>query len=154
MSGLSKELEALVGEWTMEATPPEGPPWPGGGHLRFEWLEEGVLLLQRWTVELPEAPDGVAVIGWDAEKGTVYQLYTDERDVQRVYEMSLVDGEWRMWREGSEPFPQRFIARIADDGQRIEGRWERRSDAGEWEVDFHVVYRRVSADRGPLATPR
>ena len=24
-----KRLEPLVGEWTLEARPPDGPPWPG-----------------------------------------------------------------------------------------------------------------------------
>jgi hypothetical protein len=24
-----KRLEPLLGEWTLEAKPPEGPPWPG-----------------------------------------------------------------------------------------------------------------------------
>ena len=28
-----KELEPLVGEWTMTATPPGGEPWPGEPHL-------------------------------------------------------------------------------------------------------------------------
>ena len=30
------ELEPLIGEWTQEAIPPGGEPWPGeaAGHLR------------------------------------------------------------------------------------------------------------------------
>ena len=84
-----ERLEALIGEWTMEAAPPDEPPWPGGGRVTFEWLEGGPLLIERWHVDLPEAPDGVAVIGCDGTNDTYYQLYTDERDVQRIYEMSL-----------------------------------------------------------------
>ena len=26
----SKELDVLIGDWTMEAIPPGGEPWPGG----------------------------------------------------------------------------------------------------------------------------
>ena len=26
-----ERLEALVGEWTLEARPPDGEPWPGEG---------------------------------------------------------------------------------------------------------------------------
>jgi len=40
----------------------------------------------------------------------------DDRGVCRVYEMSIGDGEWRLWREG-EPFPQRFTGRFEDDGK-------------------------------------
>jgi hypothetical protein len=53
----------FVGEWTMEAGPPDGPPWPGEGRLSFEWIEGGGFLVQRWTIDLPEAPNGVALIG-------------------------------------------------------------------------------------------
>ena len=35
--------------------PPGGPPWPGQARVRFEWLEGRTFLIQRWTVELPEA---------------------------------------------------------------------------------------------------
>jgi hypothetical protein len=90
-----ERLEALVGEWTVEAKPPGGPPWPGGGRVSFEWLEGAPLLIQRSHVELPEAPDGVAVIGCDGMNGTYHQLYTDERDVQRLYEMRLDGGVWK-----------------------------------------------------------
>jgi hypothetical protein len=55
-----ERLEALVGEWTMEAGPPGGPPWPGAARVTFEWLDEVPLLIQRWHVDLPEARDGVA----------------------------------------------------------------------------------------------
>jgi len=57
------ELEPLVGEWTMEAGPPGGPPWPGEASVSFDWLEGGKFLIERWRVELPEAPDGIAIIG-------------------------------------------------------------------------------------------
>src|SRR5436190_3015181 len=46
-------LDRFVGEWTMAACPPGGPPWPGEARVRFEWLAGGAFLLQRWTVDLP-----------------------------------------------------------------------------------------------------
>jgi hypothetical protein len=137
-----RKLEPLVGEWTLEATPPSGEPWPGGGRVSFEWHESGAHLIQRWTIELPEAPDGVAVIGCDAANGTYFQLYSDERGVCRVYEMSIGDGEWRLWRDGA-PFPQRFTATIGDDGNTIAGRWEMAEDGSDWRTDFDLTYRRV-----------
>ncbi len=138
-----ERLEALVGEWTMAATPPHGPPRPGGGRVSFEWLGDDVpLLIERWHVDMPEAPDGVAVIGCDGVSGTFYQLYTDDRDVQRVYEMSLDDGVWKLWREGS-PFAQRFTGTFSEDGKTIAGRWEIAEDGTTWRHDFDLTYSKV-----------
>jgi hypothetical protein len=36
-----RELERFVGEWTLTAAPPGGPPWPGQARVRFEWLDGG-----------------------------------------------------------------------------------------------------------------
>ncbi len=65
-----------------------------------------------------------SIIGCDAANGTYYQLYSDDRGVCRVYEMSIGDSEWKLWRDG-EPFPQRFTGRFDDDGRTIVGRWEK-----------------------------
>jgi hypothetical protein len=91
---------------------------------------------------MPEAPDSICAIGCDAANDTYYELYTDDRGVCRVYEMSIGDGEWKLWREG-DPFAQRFTAKISDDGNRIEGRWEAAKDGSNWETDFDLVYTRV-----------
>ena len=58
----------------------------------------------------------------DAANGTYFQLYSYVRGVCRVYEMSIGNGEWKLWREG-EPFSQRFTATFSDDGNTITGRW-------------------------------
>lgn len=56
--------------------------------------------------------------------------------------MSLDDGEWRLWREGS-PFAQRFTGRLEDDDNTIVGRWEVAKDGTSYETDFDLIYRRV-----------
>lgn len=139
-----KELEVLVGEWSQEAIPPGGEPWPGEATATFEWLEgsDNRLVIERSTVEMPEAPDGVCVIGCDAANGTYYQLYTDDRDVQRIYEMSLRDGVWKLWREG-DPFSQRFEGTFSEDGNTITGRFEIAEDGQTWMTDFDVTYTRI-----------
>ena len=93
-----RQLEPLVGEWTFEAKWPDGEPWPGGGRVTFDWHASGAHLLERGTAELPEAPDNVSIIGCDAANGTYFQLYSDERGVCRVYEMSIGNGEWKLGR--------------------------------------------------------
>jgi hypothetical protein len=137
-----RQLQPLVGDWIFEAKRPDGKRWPGGGRVTFEWLASGAHLLQRGTAELPEAPDNTSVIGCDAANGTYFQLYSDERGVCRVYEMSIKDGEWNLWREGA-PFAQRFSATISDDGNTIAGRWEKAPDGRTWETDFDLTYRKV-----------
>jgi hypothetical protein len=137
-----ERLEALVGEWTLEAQPPGGPPWPGRGRVTFEWLDGVPLLVERTHVDMPDAPDGIAVIGCDGMSDTYYQLYTDERDVQRVYQMSLDAGVWKLWRDGA-PYSQRFTGTFSANGKTIAGRWEIAEDGMSWKTDFDLTYTKV-----------
>jgi hypothetical protein len=138
-----KALDRFVGEWTMAAGPPGGPPWPGAARVRFEWLPGGAFLHQRWTVDHPDAPDGAAIIGCDAASGTYIQLYADEREVCRVYAMHLDGDVWTLRREGA-PFAQRFTGTFSADGATITGRWELAREGEDWETDFELVYTRVA----------
>ena len=99
-----KKLEPLLGEWILEAASPDGEPWTGEARASFEWHESGAHLVARSSVDVPGAPNTVSIIGCDAANGTYFQLYSDDRGVCRVYEMSVGEGEWRLWREG-DPFP-------------------------------------------------
>lgn len=137
-------LDVLVGDWTLEAGPPGGPPWPGEASTTFEWFSGGKFLVERSAVELPEAPDGICIIGLGDEPDTFRQHYFDSRGVHRVYEMTLADGVWTLRRDDPNPFPQRFTGRIDDDGRTITGRWEKKPDGSDWETDFDLTYRRVS----------
>ena len=136
-----RKLDPLVGAWTLEARPPGGEAWPGGGRSTFEWHPSGAYLVQHTVIELPEAPDSLSIIGCDGASGTFTQLYSDERGVSRVYEMSIGDGEWKLWRTGA-PFSQRFNATFSEDGNTILGRWEMSEDGVDYVSDFDLVYRR------------
>jgi hypothetical protein len=87
-------LNALVGEWTMEATVPSDPPLAVRGRATFEWLTGGSFLVQSWDVAHPDFPDGIAIIGSNASAEAFRQHYFDSRGVFRVYEMSLRDNVW------------------------------------------------------------
>jgi hypothetical protein len=141
------QLDALVGEWKMEAGPPDGDPWPGEARTSFEWLEGRTWMIQRWSIDMPEAPDGIAILGAkdapasgeeSAASGALVQHYFDSRGVHRVYEMSFEGGVWKLWREGP-PFDQRLTATVSDDGRTIEGRWEINEGDG-WRTDFDLTY--------------
>ena len=139
-----ERLDGLVGRWTIEAGPPGGPPWPGEAEVTFEWLEGRTFLIERWRVDLPEAPDGIAIIGAGEEAEAFRQYYFDSRGVHRIYEMTLSDGVWKLWRDAPDPFPQRFSGTFDDNGATIAGRWEKAEDGLNWETDFDFIYRKVS----------
>jgi hypothetical protein len=139
-----RKLEPLIGEWSMEAKSASGEPWPGGGRIVFEWHDSGAHLVQRGKVDHPEAPNNISIIGCDAANGTYIQMYSDERGVCRIYEMSIGNGEWKLWREG-EPFSQRFIGTFSQDGNTITGRWEIAEDGTNYGIDFELILHRVPA---------
>lgn len=121
----------------------------------FEWLSGRRFLVQRWEVEHPDAPDGIAIIGFDAEKATYLQHYFDSRGIARVYEMSFAGGVWTLQRLAPAPdFSQRFSGAFDDDGDRIVGRWERSATGADWQHDFDLTYTRVRRDGSLSGRPR
>lgn len=140
-------LEPLVGEWSAVPTFRGMPPVETGARVGFEWLPGGRFLVQRWEVPIPEAPDGIAIIGPDPEReGGYLQHYFDTRGVARVYRMSFGGGVWRLWREEPDfsplDFAQRYTGTFSDDGGTIAGAWEICHDGQTWEQDFELVYTR------------
>ena len=136
-------LDQLVGTWHMSSSlPSDGEP--PHAETRFEWLEGGRFLIQRWRVDHPAAPDGIAIIGAGEAEGTYRQHYFDSRGVERVYEMTLADGVWKLWRSASAPdFSQRFTGTFDAAGDTISGTWELSSDGSAWEHDFDLTYMRA-----------
>ena len=141
-------LEPFVGEWSLLAAFGDDPPADVGARVTFEWLPGRRFLVQRWEIPVPEAPDGIAVIGADPEtEGGYLQHYFDSRGVARVYRMALEDGVWRLWREEADfsplDFSQRFTGTFEDDGATIRGRWEICHDGTTWEHDFDLTYSKL-----------
>ncbi len=90
-------LDPFAGQWSMQAAFP-GAPSDLRGLTVFEWGAGRTLLVQRWEVPHPDAPDGVAIIRFDASRGIYLQHYFDSRGVARVYEMSFTGGVWELSR--------------------------------------------------------
>jgi hypothetical protein len=137
-----RRLEPLVGEWDVEFTPPDAAGPTATGHASIAWHESRAHLLVRTAMTDGGAPRSLTIIGCDAGNGTYTQLYSDERGVCRTYDMTIDATGWTLHRDG-DPFPQRFVSTFDDDGTAITGRWERGTEAGEWEIDFHLTYRRT-----------
>lgn len=143
-------LDRLVGEWETEATI-DGQTF-GEERVTFDWLEDGAFLVQHseavdlsgapteWVENVPHST--VSVVGLDDVSEQFTMLYADSRGVFRVYQMSLSNGVWKIWRD-APGFSQRFTGTFNDDGDMIESTWERSDDGVEWEVDFDLTYMRV-----------
>ena len=115
-----RRLERFIGEWTMHVAFPGAPP-VAGGRVVFEWMTGEQFLIERWEVPVPEAPDGLAIIGFNEGRGTFLQHYFDSRGIARVYSGTF-----------------------SDDGTTIVGRWEIAHDGSTWEHDFDLTYVRVA----------
>jgi hypothetical protein len=124
-------FDTLVGTWEIEATHPMFPSAVVHGTAEFEWLEGERFLLQRSRTDDPEFPDSLIVFGADDEG--LSMNYFDSRGVHRIYQVSLSDGVWSMWRH-SPGFSQKF-----NDQRR------RRHDRRPLEV----VPRRLDLERRP-----
>jgi len=138
-----KSLDTLVGEWVMEGSHPFDPASTVRGRETFEWLDGGAFLIERWTIEHPDFPDGIAILGPDEATGDLRQHYFDSRGVARIYNMSLSDSVWRLWRD-NPGFSQRFTGTFGDNGNTITGAWEKSTDGSTWEHDFDLTYRKVA----------
>jgi hypothetical protein len=139
-TGSLKQFEILIGEWDTVGTHPALPS-PVHGHSTFSWFMENALLLWHFNWEPPTPPNAVSVIGRDDSIEACSVLYSDERGVSRIYQMSLENGVWKMWRD-SEGFSQRMTGTFSDDGNTINWYGELSRDGVNWEQDLNVTYTR------------
>jgi hypothetical protein len=136
-----ERLDVFVGEWEVATSLAADPVTAPRARTTFEWLSGRRFLVQRWEVDLPEAPDGIAIIGFHPEKEIYLQHYFDSRGVARVYDMTFDGTVWRLVRHGSD-FSQRFRGTFTADRNTISGAWEISDDGSTWEHDFDLTYRR------------
>lgn len=137
-------LEFLVGEW--DTTLSNAPFLPGSGQtvtgrVEFQPLEDGNLLVMRQFGGPSAPPLASWVIGRDASQPGYTVLYTDDRGVSRVYEMSIEGYTWAIWRNDPD-FSQRFEATISTDRKSMAGHWDKCPSPGAWEHDFDIAYSR------------
>ena len=151
-----KPLNRLVGAWITEATHPAIPGVVVHGTAMIEWLEGERFLIYRARTDHPDFPDAISIIGY-TERDRVDQApridpptagrpqlrmhYFDSRGVFRVYEASIDDESWRLWRD-APGFSQRFNGTFADSGDTIVGRWQLCRDDLHWDDDLEMTYRR------------
>jgi hypothetical protein len=148
-------LDRLVGTWSTEATHPAMPGVVVHGTVVIEWLEGARFLIHRARTEHPDFPDSISVIGVtdrdrvDGSSGEssaptdsrLQMHYFDSRGVFRVYDVSIDDETWRLWRD-APGFSQRFAGAVADSGDTISGTWQLCPDDVHWNDDLRITYRR------------
>jgi hypothetical protein len=130
-------LNALVGEWTFEATHPmlDGVV---RGEASFEWLEGEKFLIHRSRNDTPETPDSISIIG-APDGGELAMHYFDSRGVHRVYRMAFSEDEWTMSRD-HPGFSQHFIGKLG--GDMIAGLWQVSRDGQTWDDDLAITFTR------------
>ena len=136
-----KQFDVLIGEWTTVGTHPFIPS-AVPGHSSFAWLRDGALL--EWYFDWEpgsQIPSAYSIIGHDDVVEPCSMLYTDVRGVARIYQMSLKDGVWKMWRSTAD-FSQRMTGTFSEDGNTITVRGEASRDGSIWEPDLDVTYTR------------
>jgi len=142
-----KRLEPLLGEWDLSVSFPHFDTSGVRARTTFSWTLDGQYLLQRAEVDVPEAPDLIALIDVDRSSGGYTQHYFDSRGVTRVYAMTFDGRTWTLSRETPDfsplDFAQRFSGTLEDDGATIRARWDIRHPGGDWEKDFDLTYTRV-----------
>jgi hypothetical protein len=149
-------LSRLLGKWTTEATHPAMPGVVVQGSVEVTWLEGERFLIHRARSEHPDFPDSISILGVmgkDRVAGPhesrpdsdgeprLCMHYFDSRGVFRVYEASIDETTWRLWRNATG-FSQRFSGRVEDEGKTIVGRWELCEDDVHWTSDLEITYRR------------
>jgi hypothetical protein len=145
-----EQLKRLVGSWALGATHPAFPGLVVRGTAEVTWLEGERFLIHRARTEHPDFPDSISIIGFMESdrvgseapgESRLCMHYFDSRGVFRVYEVSIDDAVWRLWRE-APGFSQRFSGTFSADGDTIDGRWQLRADDVKWENDLEITYRR------------
>jgi hypothetical protein len=142
-----ERLEPFIGAWNVHASFPRVPGSPEvDGQAHFEWTLDRRFLVQRSTVDHPDAPDFYAIV---APSGDGYtQHYFDSRGVVRLYSMTFDGTTWTMLRDSEDfsplDFAQRFSATFGDDARTISGAWEIREHE-DWQHDFDVTYTRIAS---------
>ena len=95
---------------------------------------------------VPEAPNGLAVIGWDEGRGTFLQHYFDMSRHPRlrdgVRERRLDAGRTKPADFSDFEFSQRFTGAFTDGGDRIDD-LEIAHDHETWAKDFDLIYTRT-----------
>jgi hypothetical protein len=140
-------LEPLIGEWSVEGRHVALPNAVIRGRSVFEWWGDRAFLMHHSTVDHPDFPDSISVIGATQPDGGLAQHYFDTRGVHRLYDMTFGGGVWTLDRKavGAKDFDQRMHATFSTDGKTIMIEFEARdSITHDMRPDLSLTYTRAA----------
>jgi hypothetical protein len=142
-----ERLAPLIGTWTMDLYGASFLPdldTHVSGIVTVASIQDGAAIaINQGDSEHP--PSALWIVGRDEGLNDYCVLYSDDRGVSRVYQMSFTWPRWQMWRSTPD-FSQRFNAELSVDGNSVKGSWTKSLDNGDtWEHDFNLDYIRSSS---------
>jgi hypothetical protein len=138
-----QSMSVCIGEWEMEISSIRADPSARvRGHASFRWAEGGAFVLFKAAVPDSPFPSQTSLMAPDDSAATYCMLYFDSRGVSRIYQMSLEEDVWKLWRN-FPGFSQRFTATFREDHNVLEGAWEISTDGTSWEHDFNIKYMKI-----------
>ncbi|HUQ80822.1 MAG TPA: hypothetical protein VM076_06785 [Gemmatimonadaceae bacterium] len=138
-------LEPFIGEWSLEGKHVAVPDTVIRGHSVFEWWGDRTFLMQRQTLDHPDFPDSIAMMGATQPGSGLAQHYFDSRGKHRLFDMTFDGGVWTLERKAAGPddFDQGMRATFSEDGDTITAESELRDPkTRQMTHDFTVLYRR------------
>ena len=141
-----EQLQPFIGEWSVEGKHVALPDAVIRGRSVFDWWGDRAFLIHHSTLDHPDFPDSISVIGATRPDGGLAQHYFDTRGVHRLFDMTFERGVWTLDRKvvGAKDFDQRMRATFSADGNSFAAEWEAR-DSGTHEMrpDLSAVYTRA-----------
>jgi hypothetical protein len=141
------ELEPFIGEWTVEGRHVALPDAIIRGRSVFEWWDDRTFLIHHSTLDHPDFPDSISLIGATRPDGGLAQHYFDSRGVHRLFDMTFDRGVWTLRRKAvdTKDFDQHLKATFSADGNTIAAEFKR-TEPGRHEMkhDMSMTYTRVS----------
>jgi hypothetical protein len=139
-----RRLAALVGRWRTEGRTRESRTAPAqkiAAWDTYEWLPGRFALLHRVDARVGEEHvEGAEIIAWDPARGCYLTQYFGS-DGPNAYEASLGEKDGQLvWAMRSQS--DRFTGRFSDNGDTIEGHWERLDEHENWQPWMDITLAR------------
>ncbi|WP_280771845.1 hypothetical protein [Salipaludibacillus daqingensis] len=142
-----KRLDFFIGKWEIEVILPDFQTNLIYGQTIFDWIEKEKFMVQRTIMKQPEFPSSTIIYDYDSITGSYLQHYFDSRGINRLYNMSLENSVWKLWRDTSDfsqlDFCQRFVRNINESRDTIHSSWQNSGDGLKWEHDFKLIFRKI-----------
>lgn len=124
-----RQLDILVGVWDTTITPIEqdgSPGEPSQATDSYKWSANGLFLQHDVDANMAgERVQSMEILAVDPDSGRYVTRSYDADGSMNDFTAELDGQNWRL--TGEE---QRFSGAFSPDGQRLDGEWEQRGDAG------------------------